>query len=144
MPVIASYQQAVREILQVVNDAWALAAPGLPILYQNMNTQLPATSTPWARVTLTHVTGNQRTINQPTQLYTQNGTLIVQVFVPTGQGIGSTVQANLVESMLKALRGKATPGGAFFMRVHAEEIGVSDHWFQTNVSAAWQYDQRTS
>lgn len=139
MPIIDSYQTAVRQMLALIQAAWA--PTGFPVLYQNVNTQLPASSTPWARVTLTHVTANQRTLNRPTQLYTQNGTIIVQIFVPSGQGIGSTQQSTLVELTLNALRGRATLGGAFFMRVHAEEIGLSDHWYQTNVSAAFQYDQ---
>lgn len=139
MPIIASYQQAVREMLAVFQSAWL--PTGFPVVYQNTNTQLPAASTPWARVTLTHVSGVQRSLNRPTQLYKQNGTIIVQIFVPSGQGIGSTQQATLVELVLNAFRGRATLGGAFFMRVHAEEIGLSDHWYQTNVSAAFQYDQ---
>lgn len=126
-------------MLKVVGDAWVTT--GFPILYPNTNTQLPAASTPWARVELKHVTGNQRTISQPTQLYIQRGTLIVQIFVPSGQGIGSTQQATLVKLVQDSLRGKATPGGAFFMRVTPAEVGLSDHWYQTNVSCIWQYDE---
>jgi hypothetical protein len=138
MPIVTGYQDAVRQILSVVNTAWLTT--GLPLLFQNTNQQLPASSSSWARVTLTHLTGTQRTLSLQRQIYNNKGILSVQIFVPSGTGIASTTQAQLVQLVIDALRGVQTPGGVFFTDVHAQEIGISEHWYQTNVMCSWQYD----
>lgn len=136
-----SYQNAIREILAVIDAAWA--PTGNPIAYPNKAFTVPDGKTTWARVTLEHTAGAQRSIAQPTQLYTQLGTLIVQVFVPGGGGLGSGAQSDPVVLIQKALRGIQTPGGVFFMKVSPREVGTDGPWFQTNVSTVFQYDERT-
>lgn len=137
-----SYQNAVRAILGAIDAVWA--PTGNPIAYPNRGFTVPDGKTTWARVTLEHTAGAQRTISQPTQLYTQIGTLIVQVFVPAGSGLGIAAQADPVALIQSALRGVQLAGGVFFMKVTPREVGIDGPWFQTNISAIFQYDERTS
>jgi hypothetical protein len=137
-----SYQLAVRAIMAAVEAAWLPS--GFQMLWANKGSQIPAgTPTAWARTTVQSVLGEQRTISQPTQLYTERGTLITQIFTPPGAGVGTDLQAQLVGRIEGALRGKQLAGGVFFMKVSRSEVGQSGAWFQTNVSALWQYDERT-
>lgn len=137
---IEDYQDAIRQILSVIDAAWA--PTGHVINYPGKTEAVPSGSSPWARVTVRHTKSEQRSIPRAGQIYTGNGILIVQVFTPLGDGISSTLKANLVKIVQNALRGQDTPGGLFFMEVTPEEVGQSGHWYQTNVSARWQYDER--
>jgi hypothetical protein len=137
-----SYLQALRAISAAIDAAWAPS--GFQMLWANKTTQIPAGNpTAWARTKVESVKGEQRTISQPTQLYTQRGTAIIQIFTPPGAGMPTELQAQLVGRIEGALRGKQLAGGVFFINVSRAEIGISGGWFQTNVSAIWQYDERT-
>lgn len=137
-----SYQAAVRSILAAIDAVWA--PTGKPIAYPNLAFTLPDGDVTWARVTIEHTAGFQRTISQPTQLYSQLGVCIVQVFVPYGGGLASAAQSDPVHLIQGALRGVQLPGGVFFMKVKPQEVGIDGPWFQTNVSGVFQYDERTS
>lgn len=136
-----SYQQAMRAIMAALDAAWGPS--GFQLLWTNKTTQIPTAAVAWARATVMSVQGEQRTISQPTQLYTERGTVIVQIFTPPGVGVATDLQAQLVGRIEGALRGKQLAGGVFFMKVSRSEIGQSGAWFQTNVSALFQYDERT-
>jgi len=137
-----SYQAAVRAIVARIDELWA--PTGNPIAYPNRAFTLPQGNTTWARVTIEHTAGAQRSISQPDQLYTQLGTVIVQIFVPAGSGLSSSQNSDPVQLMQKAFRGVQLAGGVFFMRVSPKEVGIDGPWHQTNVSAVFQYDERTS
>jgi uncharacterized protein DUF4128 len=135
-----SYQAAVRAIIARIDELWA--PTGFPISYPNLAFAIPTSGT-WARVTIEHTAGAQRTISQPDQLYTQLGTVIVQVFVESGRGLAIAANSDPIQLIQKAFRGVQLAGGVFFMRVSPKEVGRDGPWFQTNVSAVFQYDERT-
>lgn len=137
---IESYQDALRQIMSLIDAAWA--PTGFIINYPNKVERIPDASTPWARVMIEITKSNQRTISRPGQIYTTSGILIIQVFTPVGTGISSTQTTDLVKLLLDALRGQDTPGGLFFMEVTPQPGKLSGHWFQTNVSSLWQCDER--
>lgn len=129
-------QTAIREMFQVIDTALSALATG-GILYPDRPEIKPAASAPWARVTLRHVEAGQRTLQAQGQLYENEGILIVQLFEPSGRGLANHV---LTQPMLSALRAKVTPGLVWFRRVSEQQVGISEHWYQTNVSAIFQYD----
>jgi hypothetical protein len=137
-----SYQAAVRAIIARIDELWL--PTGNLIAYPDRAFTLPAANATWARVTIEHTAGAQRTISQPDQLYTQLGTVIVQVFVPSGSGLASSQNSDPVQLMQSAFRGVQLAGGVFFMRVTPREVGIDGPWHQTNVTAIFQYDERTS
>ncbi len=128
-------QQAIREMFTVVHDA--INSLVSVINYPNRPEVKPAASASWARVMLRHVEANQLTLQAQNQTYDNEGILIVQLFEPSGRGLA---QDTLSTPMLKALRAKVTPGLVWFRGVTKNEVGISEHWYQTNVSAIFQYD----
>lgn len=133
---VASREQAIREMFTVIDAALSALATG-GIFYPNRPETKPAASLPWARVMLRHVEAEQRTIQAQDQLYENEGIVIVQLFEPSGQGLAKSI---LTTPMLQALRATTTPGLVWFRRVTSAEQGISEHWYQTNVSAIFQYD----
>lgn len=133
---VASREQAIREIFTVIDAALSALATG-GIMYPNRPEVKPAASTPWARVTLRHVEADQRTIQAQDQLWENEGVVIVQLFEPSGRGLAQSI---LTTPMLQAFRATTTPGLVWFRRVTSSEQGISEHWYQTNVSAIFQYD----
>lgn len=130
-----NYQTAIREIFTLLD---AVLVPLVSVVnYPDTAEVIPSASLSWARVSLRHVEAEQRTIQYHAQRYENDGMVVIQLFRPTGRGIGSNT---LVTPVLDALRAKFTPGGAFFKRVTAAEVGVSAHWYQVNVVAAFEYD----
>lgn len=133
---VASREQAIREMFVLIDAALLPLATG-GILYPNRPETKPAASLSWARVMLRHVEAEQRTLQAQDQLYENEGIVIVQLFEPSGSGLAKSI---LTTPMLKALRAKSTPGLVWFRRVTSLEVGISEHWYQTNVSAIFQYD----
>lgn len=130
-----NYQQAVREMFTLLN---ATLAPLVSVVnYPNTAEVIPPGNASWARVSLRHVEAEQRTIVYHAQRYENDGILTIQLFRPSGGGLGSDT---LSTPVLKALRAQFTNGGAFFKRVTAAEIGISGQWYQTNVVAQFEYD----
>lgn len=134
----ASREAAIREMFQVIDGTLSALATG-GILYPNRPETKPAANEPWARVMLRHVEADQRSLVADNQLYENEGILIVQLFEPYGQGLAKSI---LTTPMLQALRATTTPSLVWFRRVTAAEQGISEHWYQTNVSAIFQYDTR--
>jgi len=135
----SSREQAVREIFQIVDAALLPLVGAANILYPNRPEAKPAASSAWARVTLRHVEADQRSLQAQDQLYENEGILIVQLFEPSGRGLALST---LTTPMLQALRVTTTPSLVWFRRVTSAEQGISEHWYQTNVSAIFQYDTR--
>lgn len=134
----ASREVAIREMFTLINTALSSLATG-GIFFPNRPESKPAADQPWARVALQHVAGGQRTLQAQNQLYENEGTLIIQLFEPSGRGLAASV---LTTPTLKALRAQYTPSLVWFREVTADEKGISEYWFQTNVSCIFQYDTR--
>lgn len=137
---ITDYQDGMRQLLGVIDAAWA--PTGHVINYPNRKEVVPSADLPWARVSVTINSSEQRSISRPGQIYTTKGNIFIQVFTPIGDGISSTLLTNLVRILLTAMRGTSTAGTLFFMRVTPQPTVMSGAWFMTNVTAAWQFDER--
>lgn len=131
-----NYQEAIRAMTTTVNAALLPFVTQARIIYPNTATPVPTDgSVSWARVTIKHVSGEQRSVPQENQHTNSMGTLIIQLFQPSGVGLGSNTS---IAPILKSLR-RAAVGSLFFKNVTSEEIGVDGHWFQTNISAIFDY-----
>lgn len=96
---------------------------------------------PWARLTIRHNLSSQATLsNQDGQRrFRRLGVLIIQVFTP--QGTGLFLEDDLPTVVRDAYEGKSVLGGLIFRDVTINEIGTSGSWFQTNVTASFEYDE---
>lgn len=134
----SSREQAIREMFTLIDSVLQPLCPGF-VNYPNMAEKKPGASLPWARVMLRHVEAEQRTIPAIDQLYENEGIIIANLFEPSGRGLATSV---LTTPLLKALRGTTTSSGVWFRRVTSSEQGISEHWYQTNVTCIFQYDTR--
>lgn len=130
------------EILTLFRTTWLAAADStnVPLLWDNRAQDIP-TSGSFARVSVRHADGAQATLSGETGLQSHRleGTVFVQVFTPTGDGL--TTSDKLVEVAMSAFQGKRTAGGVWFRRVRAAEIGPDGAFFQVNVLADFEYDE---
>jgi len=137
MPTI---QETRDSILTIFHDAWTGANPTYPVVYQDSPVQKPSTLLPWARVTLTHVSGRQATLcgADGSQRFRREGVLFVQIFTPMGDGL--TRSDSLTNVVIQAFEGQRFDGG-FFKNVRVNEIGPDGDHYQVNVIAEFEWDQ---
>ncbi|MCK9569016.1 phage tail terminator-like protein [Candidatus Pacearchaeota archaeon] len=131
---IADREQARDEMLALVQGV--ATANSLTAIYDDSRTPPPATSA-WVRATVQHNTGSRRSLG-PRGRHTQSGIVFVQIFSPAGDGLESNDEHT--KAMEAAFRGAATPGGVVFHDVYTREIGLSGPWFQSNMTAHFEYD----
>lgn len=137
-----TFRQARDEINKQFTDAWKLANPTFPIVYDDFGpVTVPKTALPWARLSMRHNRGEQETLAAPlgNRLFLRDGLVTVQVFAPSGEGL--TRAYDLAKVAADAFEGKATPGGVWFRSVRLREVGPDGNWFQVNIIADFQYNE---
>lgn len=92
----------------------------------------------FARVTIKHNGGGADGVSNKSFLY--HGVVIIQIF--TAYGMGQTRSDALLLLAMKAFRGKKTPGGIWFRSVAPHEMGHDGSYFQVNVTATFEYNDR--
>ncbi len=143
-------QEAVDEILARFNSVWSLTGfqvvwPDVPItsdLQKMIDGSDGIELAPYARVTIRSNTRKQKTMGQGTKLYTSNGVVFIEVFVPTGDGL---VQAYaLAEDIREAFEVPNLSSYHVWYRDGARiaENGSEGLWSRLTVTAEWEYDQR--
>ena len=135
--------QALDEILTPFKTAWDAEEDADLVKYDNVpNDQVPpATAMPWARVAVRHTTSDQASLCGAlgTQRWKRKGVLVVQIFELTGQGlIGTTDLPKIIQDAYEGVR---TVGGVWFTKVTINEIGPDGDFYQTNVTASFEYDE---
>ena len=126
-------------------DSAAVVGGAVPELeYQNVDagaSPLSDGNVPWARVTVRHVTGAQRSMGGlGNRVFQRRGVVTVQVFVPTGKQ-GLVLADRLGKVASDAFEGEETAtGSVWFRNVSYREVGIFGPWFQVNVTAEFEYD----
>lgn len=145
-----TFAQARDEILTLFKTAWDAGAEsaGKTVIYPDAKNTVPETNDGngdpdvWARVSVVHTTGEQATLSNHLgqQRFQRNGIFTAQVFSPIGTGL--SIGDNLYKIVVDAFEGKASPGGVWFTNVSVNEIGPEGSWFQTNITADFEYDEQ--
>lgn len=73
------------------------------------------------------------------RVFTREGQLIAQLFVPAGKR-GLDEASLLAKAAVDAFEG-ITFEGVRFHRVSAKTAGLNGNWFQTNISADFEFDE---
>jgi len=124
-------RSALAEVL-FLSGLFDLARIGVP------NRQLddaPSGEEPWCRVAYSDGTNERRTIGKRAR-YMRSARFVVQVFVAQGSGYATAL--NLAESVAALYEG--TDGGCLSLGApNVEDIGVSDGWYQFNVSCTYDF-----
>lgn len=139
-----SRSQARDEVMAVVVDA-AVAA-GVPVarvIFDGKDNAKPVSSPAlaWVRAVLRHQESRKRSLTGGLgkSRFVHDANLIVQLFVPSGDGLLASDAA--ADHFTSRMMGKVTPGGVRFFGVSANEIGEDGPWYNTNVFARIEYDE---
>ena len=142
-----TYTEATDAILAIFKTAWDASAPNPTLVdYQNVTPSggvllPPTTQLSWARVTLAHNGGQQSSLSGAlgTQRYDRLGLLLVQIFVPAGEGLSEA--HTLAKIVADAYEGASTSNGVWFRNVQVNEVGPDGDWYQVNVIIDFVYDE---
>lgn len=131
--------QARDEISTLFKVAWD--ATGYLVIWDDVGQPAPTDRSPWARFTIRHYDGAQATLanHSGQRRYRRSGTIFVQLFAPTGEGLSTLDEMAIVA--MRAFEGKSTAGGVWFRDVRLREVGVDGNWQQANVMADFEYDE---
>lgn len=132
--------EARDEMLAVVRTAWLAALqPASSLVFPDVpGSKPPDGRVPWARVTVRHATGRQSSFGnaQTRRKFTQTGTLWVQVFAPTGDGLVTAYA--LAQTVVNAYR--TAQGTVWYRNSRMQEVGSSGAFEQINVLTDFTYD----
>lgn len=142
---ITDHFQAADEIAELFRVAAAAQSPAWLVAWPNMDFQKPAPSVAvWARWTLTHTDGQQRTLAGPDGLsrHSKSGIVSVELFTPLGKGVKAAYDA--AQIVLGAYEGKRTPSDVWFRNARiaddGEGQGGDKGWWSTLVIVDFTYD----
>ena len=131
--------EAVDAILGVFKAYWdAQSSVGAPV-YDDVTAPTPLPQAPWARAYVQHHWGGQRSLTSASGqiLYTNTGTVFVEVFAPIGAG---KVRArSLAGGVVRAYR-LARNLDVWFRNHRLQEAGESGQYTQVNVMVNFNYD----
>jgi hypothetical protein len=131
---IVDREQARDEMLALVQAV--ATTKTLTAIYDDTKTATPDTAA-WIRASVRHNIGTRRCLGR-TGRHTQRGIVFIQIFSKTGDGVDDSDE--YVKALGGAFRGKYTPGGVVFHDVYTREVGESGPWFQSNMTAEFEYD----
>ena len=140
----ATPTEARDDLYELVTEAWGDRGP---IDYEQVPRSPddgpipPLDMVPYIRMKMTHATGRQVTLSNEVgnRRFRRTGVFAVQVFTPQG---GSLRDAEELSKLVNdALEGQPTPHGVLIRNVRMGETGSSGAWFQTNVTADFEYDE---
>jgi uncharacterized protein DUF4128 len=112
-----------------------------PVAFDNEKFE-PPVGTSWVRVSVRHQTAGQETLQVAgNRQFLRGGEAVVQVFAAQDRG---TRAADLLAQQARAIfEGVAlNSNGIRFTDVLVREIGESEGWYQVNVEATFQYQER--
>jgi hypothetical protein len=149
----ATLSQARDQVLATFKAAWDVGPPSstVQVIYDGVESDKPENAaTPWARVSVRHnpVQPGAVTLGRAPdgkRRYTRTGLVFVQLFTPLGDGLSLADQlATIARSAFEGV--VTTPGNVIFRAVSVNEVGSEvgpekGGWFQTNVTAQFEYDE---
>lgn len=141
---IDDHWQAADEVADLFRVVAAAQVPAWPVAWPNMDFDKPGPAVTWARWTLNHVAGQQRTLAGTDGLsrYDKTGFVAIEIFTPLGKGVKLAYSAAQVA--LSAYEGKRTPSDVWFRNARiaddGEGQGGDKGWWSTLVLVDFTYD----
>lgn len=142
---ISSFTDARNAVMDKFTTAWNAQSDPPEIIYEdskrdNADTK-PDGDTPWVRIQMRHLTGDQRTLGQVgARRFERRGLITVSIYTPAGLGL--TTADTLSKVALDAFEGQETaPDTVLFRNVRMNEVGVVDAHFLVNVLAEFDYQE---
>lgn len=140
---IASFAVARDAIVSKFVTAWNAQTPPIPLLrFEDVKSETPSGNVPWAKVWVKHDPKfRQATLGgKGNRRFRRTGVVTVQIFTPSGEGL--TNNDIFAKIALDAFEGESTGADAIeFRNAGSQEIGQDGPWYQTNVTADFEYDE---
>lgn len=129
--------EARDEMLAIFKIIWD--DQGYTAVYTDVPGSPPSASKPWARPTIKHALGGQASLSSDvgTQIYTQVGTLFIQVFAPLGDG---GKKANDLAQLLLVAYSTARGGSVWYRNQRLKNVGSDGAFENVNVLIDFTYD----
>jgi hypothetical protein len=129
-------EQAEDVIFGIFKDAW----DPRPAVYDDVPGNIPTSESIWARASIRPATGRQSSLQgeQGNRKFTTEGTVMVQVFAPVGDG--STACKLAAQEVRDAFR-DARNSGVWFRDARVNKVGASGAFTQFNVLVTYSYDE---
>lgn len=129
------YLEARDHLFGIVRDANL----GIPINWQDVVGETPATESTWARVWLAHSTGEQASLSCENGMkrWRSAGTLVIQIYEPVANGRRDGY--NIAQKLVDALR-NYRHDNLWLRRPQMAEYGSQGNYSQTRVTAFFEYD----
>lgn len=136
---------AIDEMFAIIRAAAITISPTLHIEWEGVGNNTPPPQTAeWIRASCAHdpEASYQATLSceHDQRRWRREGQLFVQCFAPLKAG-GLPRALAMASTFRDALQSSATPGGVWFRRVGAREVGAHNSLYQANTSARFQYDE---
>lgn len=128
-------------ILTMFKTGWDAQGGTIPlVVYDDAVESIPKNAAPWVRIQVKHGPSNQATLGGVgNRRFRKTGIVTVQVFTESSGGLTlSDAYAKIAVDIFEG--NTTTPDGVMFTNVTAKEIGNVGDWFQTNVTASFNYD----
>ncbi|MBM3280820.1 MAG: hypothetical protein FJY95_22490 [Candidatus Handelsmanbacteria bacterium] len=142
-----TFSDATDAILGEFRDAWAIShATDCPIAWPSVafdpKTDFdPEDHVAWVRVSIQGGEAQQASLAAPpNRLFRVVGVILVQVFVPSGPGLGLSTALGVADDVVSALEGK-NAGGVAIRAGSINPVGRDGEWEQVNVSFAFRFDR---
>jgi hypothetical protein len=110
------------------------------IAWDNVNFQIP--TTPWIRFGIQNTVANQVSTGGPSIKIRRGAIVFFQIFVPRGET--TLVADNLADQIINVLECVSLSTGETFRAASKTEVGITDDWYQLNVSIPFYYDDQRS
>lgn len=145
-------EEAYNDVAKMFNDGWTAMTPpsqltAAPLVVWDdvePDNKPDDGAVSWARFTMRHGFGTQRTIggSPGSKVFERTGIVTVQIFTP--RGFGLLLGQRLGKICLDIFEPGPSPLGVLFRDISAREVGTpaGDPWFQTNVQMDFEYDER--
>lgn len=132
--------QARDEMLTMVKAAIdASSYSSMPILWEDVQPNPPASDSPFLSVEVQHLFGSQTSLGSPTARFTRNGVVRSRIYCPRGAGMSTLDE--IAQIVLNAFEGQSSPGGVWFRNGRLTELPADGAWARADVVVDFTYNE---
>lgn len=143
MTTMAQARDDMNGKLKAAVDAYLAANAGktCDLFYEDVEKAQSDGKGPHMRAFIKHNLGEHQTLGGVGhRRFSRAGIVMVQVMTPFGDGF--TLDDTLATVARNAFEGVSTPNGVWFRRVAVKDIGKTGGYYQTNVTADFEFTER--
>lgn len=134
-----SYEQK-RKDIQGFFSTYFTGVSADKIAWDNVEFSIPEDKSSWVRMSVQNNISNYVSFG-PNRRTRRSGIIFIQIFVP--ENSETLIVSQLTDDIVEVFETKLL-NGVIFESPDVREIGVSNGWFQTNISVSFYFDDITT